>query len=221
MREVAEPGLTVLDIGAGTCEFLEEIRKSGVYVDARIFGLDSSIHMLTTREVVPGIARVVGDAHHLPLGSGSVDRVIGRQILHYLEPHAATSELRRTLRPGGFFHSTQQVDYDEVPYEWYVQWSALRNSPTRRRLSDADVTRTMVLARFREIRRVYVPLQLSYSWMVLAYKYGMLNDIADLKGFFDRAPDSACRAFDIVTSRNGVRYTSRFRLSTFQAPLSA
>ena len=49
-------------------------------------------------------ARVCGDALRLPLQQGSVDLVLSNLMLQWCEPLAAAlAEVRRVLRPGGFF----------------------------------------------------------------------------------------------------------------------
>jgi ubiquinone/menaquinone biosynthesis C-methylase UbiE len=45
---------------------------------------------------------VVGDAHHLPIGSGSIDLVLSFQLLeHCNDPRRTVSEMHRVLAPGG------------------------------------------------------------------------------------------------------------------------
>jgi malonyl-CoA O-methyltransferase len=96
----------VLDLGAGTGRLTGELK--GRYPDALVVALDLSAGMLreAQRHVRPGrrFERVCGDALRLPLGDASVDVVLSNLMLQWCEPlDSALAEVRRVLRPGGFF----------------------------------------------------------------------------------------------------------------------
>jgi hypothetical protein len=135
-------------------------------------------------------------------------------VLHYVDLDSALAEIRRVLRQDGFFHSTQQVDYDDVPDEWYMAWSALRGAPSRRRLSDAQLTEATGRAGFQQVRRLSVPVRLRYSWSDLAHKYDRQHGDT-IRGFFDSTRDEIRQRFDMSITAEGIAYTSSFRVSTF------
>ena len=216
LREFTGDGLTVMDIGAGTCQHLERIITHRVYESPRLVGIDISSNMLLKEPALdPGIARLVGDLHSLPVRDLAADRIIGRQILHYVDLDWAMTELRRVLQKDGFFHSTQQVDYDDVPDEWYTAWSALRDAPARRRLSDSRLTEAAKRAGLQELRRFNVPVRLEYSWDELAYKYGKPQGSETIREFFDGTCKEIRRQFEFSITLEGIAYTSRFRVSVF------
>jgi SAM-dependent methyltransferase len=47
------------------------------------------------------VRTVVADAEHLPFDDASFDAVWGNAVLHHLDLHRASAELKRVLRPGG------------------------------------------------------------------------------------------------------------------------
>ncbi len=99
------PGV-VLDLGAGTGRVSAQLKRR--YRRAQVVALDLSGGMLQAarRHLRPwrSFARVCADAQRLPLASGSVDLVFSSLILQWCDPpDAALSEVRRVLRPGGFF----------------------------------------------------------------------------------------------------------------------
>jgi len=99
------PGV-VLDLGCGTGRTTRELRRR--YPRACVIGLDLAAGMLreARRHQWPWrrFARVCGDALRLPLQQGSVDLVLSNLMLQWCEPLAAAlAEVRRVLRPGGFF----------------------------------------------------------------------------------------------------------------------
>ncbi|HTT42148.1 MAG TPA: malonyl-ACP O-methyltransferase BioC [Steroidobacteraceae bacterium] len=97
---------TILDLGAGTGRASGTLKRR--YPRALVLALDLSAGMLQQagRHVRPWrrFARVCADAQRLPLTDASVDLVFSSLMLQWCEPpHAALAEVRRVLRPEGFF----------------------------------------------------------------------------------------------------------------------
>jgi SAM-dependent methyltransferase len=156
------------------------------------------------------------DAHHLPLASASIDRVFGRQILHYVDLDVVLEELKRVARPGAIFHSTQQVDYDDLPPSWYDTWSALRNATSRQRLSDRSLSSAAVRHGLVEVARRDVGVTLRYLFTDLRHKYGTSHTVEDIRAFFWSWDADARRLFGLRMSDEAVEYSSRFRVSAFE-----
>jgi|SRR5579862_8133555 len=96
----------VLDLGAGTGRVTRELKRR--YPRALVIALDIAPGMLREARRHQGLwrrfARVCGDALRLPLASGSVDVLFSSLMLQWCEPpDAALAEVRRVLKPGGFF----------------------------------------------------------------------------------------------------------------------
>ncbi len=102
------PGLRVADIGTGTGILALELAALGLDV----IGIDRSEAMLEAarakwadREPAEASGRIefrAGDAHELPLETGSVDAAFAHMVLHSLErPEQAVAEMARVVRPGG------------------------------------------------------------------------------------------------------------------------
>ena len=96
----------VLDLGSGTGRVTGELKRR--YPRACVIALDLAPGMLreARRHRWPWrrFERVCGDALRLPLADGSVDLIFSNLMLQWCEPLAvALAEVRRVLRPGGFF----------------------------------------------------------------------------------------------------------------------
>jgi malonyl-CoA O-methyltransferase len=97
---------TVLDLGSGTGRVTRELKRR--YPRALVIALDLAPGMLREarrhQRLWRRFARVCGDALRLPLKDGSVDLLFSSLMLQWCEPlDAALAEVRRVLRPGGFF----------------------------------------------------------------------------------------------------------------------
>ena len=96
----------VLDLGSGTGRVTGELKRR--YPRACVIALDLAPGMLREarrhRRPWRRFERVCGDALRLPLADGSVDLIFRNLMLQWCEPLAvALAEVRRVLRPGGFF----------------------------------------------------------------------------------------------------------------------
>src|SRR5579863_8304386 len=96
----------LLDLGAGTGRVTRQLKQR--YRGALVIALDLSLGMLrvAARHQRPWrrFARVCGDALRLPLASASFELVFSNLMLQWCEPlDAALAEVRRVLKPGGFF----------------------------------------------------------------------------------------------------------------------
>ena len=95
----------VLDLGAGTGRVTRELKRR--YPRALVIALDIAPGMLREARRHQGwwrrFARVCADAQRLPLATGSVDLVFSSLMLQWCEPEFALAEVRRVLKPTGFF----------------------------------------------------------------------------------------------------------------------
>lgn len=89
---------TIADIGIGT-GYLSEILSPLVKT---VIGIDYSKNMLREAVQRQRILPIAGDITHLPVKSGTVDRVFGNMILHHApDPANAIKEMRAIIKPGG------------------------------------------------------------------------------------------------------------------------
>ena len=99
-----QPGDTVADVGAGT-GLLTLAAVERVGPDGEVVALDISVDVLDElrrNAAAPNISYLVGRADVLPLLDGSVDVVVTRSVLIYVDDKAeATREFHRVLRSGG------------------------------------------------------------------------------------------------------------------------
>ncbi|MGC8520309.1 MAG: malonyl-ACP O-methyltransferase BioC [Steroidobacteraceae bacterium] len=96
----------VLDLGAGTGRLSALLKRR--YRKARVIALDLAPGMLREaarhQRVLRRFQCVCADAGRMPLRAGSVDVVFSNLMLQWCDPpDAALAEVRRVLRPQGFF----------------------------------------------------------------------------------------------------------------------
>ncbi len=93
------PGSRVLDVGCGTGEFLQEVRRLG----AAATGIDPAPGMIdVARSRLPDVDLRVGSADNLPWLDDTFDLVTAFNSFQFVtEPRQALAEFRRVLVPGG------------------------------------------------------------------------------------------------------------------------
>ena len=92
------PGMTLVDIGAGTGVFASAFRD---WFGLRVVAVEPSAAMREHIPRKPGIEVLAGDAGALPLADASADGAwLSLVIHHILDLEGAAREIRRVLRPG-------------------------------------------------------------------------------------------------------------------------
>ncbi|UWG49135.1 SAM-dependent methyltransferase [Halanaeroarchaeum sp. HSR-CO] len=119
-RMPVESGDVVLDLGTGSGYALRALADRGI---DRGYGLDGSPEMTQNARSyteVDSVDYLVGDFHHLPFDSNSIDHVFSMEAFYYAnDPIAALEELRRVLRPGGTFYCAVNYFEENVhSHEW-------------------------------------------------------------------------------------------------------
>jgi SAM-dependent methyltransferase len=91
-------GMTLVDIGAGTCAFASAFSD---WFDLRVLAVEPSAAMRDQIEPTPAIRVLEGDATALPLPDESADAAWLSLVIHHIpDLGAAAQEIRRVLRPG-------------------------------------------------------------------------------------------------------------------------
>ena len=110
-----QPGMRVLDLGAGFGRHAFETARRGANVVAVDLATDE---LVATRDTfaamfvageVPGVTTAVaqGDGRHLPFADCTFDRIIASEVLeHVTDDLGVMAELRRVLVPGGRLAAT-------------------------------------------------------------------------------------------------------------------
>ena len=90
------PGSRVLDVGCGSGEQLEDLRRAGLDP----VGVEPS-QALVDDVTARGLTVLRGEAERLPIESQSVDGVVCKVVVPYTDERRAIAEWARVLRPGG------------------------------------------------------------------------------------------------------------------------
>jgi ubiquinone/menaquinone biosynthesis C-methylase UbiE len=107
------PGLVVVDYGCGPGMLTLELARR-VIPGGHVHAVDINrtfVERARKRLAEAGLADLVTlhqiDEDRVPLDDSSVDRVVCKNVLEYVEDVAATlADFRRALRPGGLLHAT-------------------------------------------------------------------------------------------------------------------
>jgi len=92
------PGMTLLDIGAGTGQFAAAFRE---WFGLNVVAVEPSAAMRDQIPRASGIQVLAGDAGHLPSPDESSDTAWLSLVIHHIpDLEAAAREIRRVLRPG-------------------------------------------------------------------------------------------------------------------------
>jgi SAM-dependent methyltransferase len=160
------PRATVLDLGAGYCEFINHIRC------ARRLAVDGNPAVVD--HAAPGVEARCGRADQLDwLAAGSVDVVFASNFFEHLPDSGALlavlAEARRVLRPDGRLLVLQP----NIRYAYREYWDFLDHHLP---LSHASMAEALVLAGFRvvELRPRFLPFSTKSalpSWPILVRWY--------------------------------------------------
>lgn len=158
------PGETVVEVGAGTGNFLALFGG----VAGRRIAVDITPSMLDQARGHEGLDLVAGDGRRLPLRSGSVDLVTSAQALHHVQdPVAVVKEMRRVARPGGRVLIVDQAATER--YEEALMMTALElaRDPSHAMSRPPSAHRMMVRAAGLEIldEQLHESEQRLSTWM--------------------------------------------------------
>jgi arsenite methyltransferase len=122
-----ERGATVADVGAGT-GLLTFGAVKRVGPDGDVIAVDVSVDALEelrANATAPNIAYLVGQAEVLPLLDATIDGIVTRSVLIYVDDKAeAAREFARVLRPGGRVSLFEPINRHNLRL-----WEALDLSP--------------------------------------------------------------------------------------------
>ena len=142
-------GDTVMEVGAGTGNFLELFRPSA----AMLIAVDLTLKMLQQgRAEHPGVKAVAADGNRLPFASRSIDLVACAQMLHHVwEPVPLLKEMRRVVKPGGRILVVDQVAPESYEQTAFMNELEALRDPSHASARAPSVMRTIIRAAGLEI----------------------------------------------------------------------
>lgn len=140
----------LVEVGSGRGGGLAYIAKTRNPSSA--IGIDlekSAVAFSNKHHVLPNLHFIAGNAQHLPLSDNSCDVLINVESSHrYLSPEIFVREVKRVLRPGGFFLFTD-FRYSE---EWPPMIDILKKSGLNL-LFEIDITQNILDSLDRDSER--------------------------------------------------------------------
>lgn len=110
---LADDPRVVVDVGAGTGLFTRLITAPG----RTVFAVEPSRPMLDElSRALTGVVAVEASAEAMPLPDSSADAVFCAQAWHWVDSHAASTEVARVLRPGGSLTLLWNLRDERVPW---------------------------------------------------------------------------------------------------------
>lgn len=158
------PGDTVVEVGAGTGNFLALFAG----VAGRRVAVDLTPAMLEQAREHGGMDLVVGDGRRLPLRSASADLVASAQALHHVHrPAAVVKEMRRVAKAGGRVLLVDQVATERYEEALMMSRLELARDPSHALSRPPSAYRMIVRAAGLEIvdERLDESEQRLSSWM--------------------------------------------------------
>jgi SAM-dependent methyltransferase len=113
LGERSAPGLSVLDLGAGTGKLSATLNSLGY--DVLAVEPDDAMRAELTA-YLPRVTTLNGSAEDIPVPDASVDAVLVGQAFHWFDADRALPEIARVLRSGGVLAALWNYHDDEV--EW-------------------------------------------------------------------------------------------------------
>jgi SAM-dependent methyltransferase len=161
----AKPGAMVLEVGAGTGNFLALFADGA----SRLVAVDLTFGMLTEgRRRHPEIIPVAADGARLPFDSAAFDLVTTAQVLHHVpEPLPLLREMRRVMKPGGRVLVVDQVATESYEQAVFMNELERLRDPSHAACRPASALRIAMRAAGLEIEdeRIVAEQNLLSKWM--------------------------------------------------------
>lgn len=181
-----ESGATVMEIGAGTGNFLALFSD----VAARLIAVDVTDEMLrTARESFPEMDLVLGDGARLPFASRSVDLVSCAQMLHHIhEPLPLLKEMRRVSKPDGSVLVIDQAAPESYEKAAFMNEVETIRDPSHAASRSPSVLRVLLQTAGLEVvdEKLTTVTQTMSKWMAPgefpAERFGMVDEFIEKFG---------------------------------------
>ncbi|GAA2701227.1 class I SAM-dependent methyltransferase [Actinoplanes palleronii] len=183
---VPETARDVVDLGAGTGKFTEQLVAAGFEVVA----VEPSAGMREQlAAAVPGVAVHGGTAEHIPLPDASADAAVMAQAWHWVKPETAIPEIARVLRPGGTLGLVWNIR--DLTEPWVAELDDVMHEHTREEMDTApelggpfeQLERTEIRWRHTLTRAELLDMVASRSYVIVlpaSERDELLGNVAEL-----------------------------------------
>lgn len=201
----------ILDVGSGSGSFSNIVKK--ILPTANFILLDLARILLSNAEIKN---KIQGDAHFLPISSRSVDILLCRQALHYLNTSLAFGEFHRVLKKHGIvlISSEWWLDGDESKEEemWITELSKSRDKPPSKLLNRQQILANLADSGFEILHRTdhYEKISINIKDWLSLYDSGEKYFTDKRIKLLENQPNSSLsRGYPYVTNEI-VTYTSKW-----------
>ena len=159
------PGASVLEVGAGTANFLSLFEE----IAGRLIAVDLTHGMLATaRSNHPDVRSIQGDGRRIPVASRSIDLVATAQALHHIhEPVPVLREMGRIAKDTGYVLVIDQVASERLEEALVMNELELIRDPSHAVSRPASALRVIVQKAGLEIvdERLWEGRNVFSQWM--------------------------------------------------------
>jgi len=136
-----EKEINLLDVGCGTGQLLEDIKKALYHPNLKVTGIDNSEQMvvLATKKLA-NVKVIVGDALDLPFSDNHFDFLsCCHSFPYYPDKLKALQEFKRVVKPGGYLFLVQASEnniYDKVVMKLVKLTTGKAVYPSKKQIRD-------------------------------------------------------------------------------------
>lgn len=213
LAPVPDPGVHIVDLGAGTGKLTESLfplagQVTAVEPDVRMRAEFARAH--------PDTPILNGRGERIPLPDASVDAVVAGQAFHWFDAPVALTEIARVLRPGGVVAALW--NYNDDTQEWVAGFDRLAGPAKGRAAPDAERPAHPAFTPFERAafphahRRTLESLLdtvATHSWLLVADPDERASRLATVREYLAGTPETAHGEFELPLTSTVLRAVRR------------
>ena len=196
-------GKVLLEIGSGTGIVAEAASRDA----DSVIRLDISEQMLRLNRFGE---RILADAELLPIKSNTIDNILIRQVLHYVDAGRVLNESRRVLRSNGRILIGQIVAPDDSVARWWLELRRITQPWQRTVYTIPHLVRTLEDVGFHVAKVDSFTLDRSDTWDTFVTNAPESSSL--VREYINLVPSSIARSISIRTEDNRITYRQNWGL---------